>query len=49
VAELVTAEMPEVPEGARATRAVLGRVVRYLVRDAGSSTAWKSSTPVWCP
>jgi S-adenosyl methyltransferase len=35
VAELVTAEMPEVQEGARATRAVLGRVVRYLVRDAG--------------
>jgi S-adenosyl methyltransferase len=35
VAELVIAEMPEVREGARATRAVLGRVVRYLVQDAG--------------
>jgi hypothetical protein len=35
VAELVTAKMPEVAEGARATRAVLGRVVRYLVVDAG--------------
>ena len=35
VAERVIAEMPEVAEGARATRAVLGRVVRYLVRDAG--------------
>jgi len=35
VAELVTAAMPEVREGARATRAVLGRVVRYLVLDAG--------------
>jgi S-adenosyl methyltransferase len=35
VADRVTAEMPEVQEGARATRAVLGRVVRYLVRDAG--------------
>ena len=35
VAEMVTAEMPEVQEGARATRAVLDRVVRYLVQDAG--------------
>jgi len=35
VADLVAAGMPEVPEGARATREVLGRVVRYLVRDAG--------------
>ena len=35
VAELVTAEVPEVQEGARATRSVLGRVVRYLVQDAG--------------
>jgi S-adenosyl methyltransferase len=35
VADLVTAEMPEVAEGARATRAVLGRVVRYLVGEAG--------------
>ena len=35
VAEMVTAEMPEVQEGARATRAVLGRVVRYLVQGAG--------------
>jgi len=35
VAEWVTAEMPEVGDGARATRAVLGRVVRYLVEEAG--------------
>jgi len=37
VAQRVTAAMPEVQEGARATRAVLGRVVRFLVRDAGIS------------
>lgn len=35
LAQRVTAEVPEVQEGARATRAVLGRVVRYLVREAG--------------
>lgn len=35
VAQQVTAEMPEVQEGARATRAVLGRVVRYLVGEVG--------------
>jgi len=35
MAKQVTAEMPEVQAGARATRAVLARVVRYLVGDAG--------------
>lgn len=35
MAHRVSAEMPEVKEGARATRAVLDRVVRYLVREAG--------------
>ena len=35
VAQRVTAEMPEVQEGVRATRAVLGRVVRYLAGEAG--------------